>query len=140
MKKITVIFAGLIFGLCVFSVQPVNGQENTARLLNNLETHSDRFSRLIDKAMDKSSINGTSTEGEFTRYIKQYEDATDRLKRNWDKKKEVRIAFRDVYGRARSIDRIMRRYKFSQNAETEWITIRNILTRIARSLDERIRW
>src|SRR6476619_5384986 len=102
MKRVFAILTGSLFVALFFSIQTANGQEeDVARLLKQLEEHSDRFSKSVNEGLDNSPLNGTNTEDEINNYIKQFEDSTDRLKKNYDKGQDNRVAVREVAARGK---------------------------------------
>lgn len=141
MKKRIYILISLLAITC-WTAAVVSAQEDAQRLLKILEEDSDRFSNTFDKEMDNSRINGTSAEGEITRYVKAYEDSTDRLKKQYDDGKFVDIAAREVLTRAKSIEKFMRKYKSQMGSTTitDWNTVKNDLNRLAQVYKIKHKW
>lgn len=78
-----VITAALVLGLVYAST--VRGQQfrTTVQMRNTLErleTNTDRFSRSIDTALDRSRFNNTDLEDQANALVDELEVATDRLK------------------------------------------------------------
>lgn len=78
-----VITAALVMGLVYAST--VRGQQfrTTVQMRNTLErleTNTDRFSRSIDTALDRSRFNNTDLEDQANALVDELEVATDRLK------------------------------------------------------------
>jgi hypothetical protein len=78
-----VITAALVLGLVYAST--VRGQQfrTTVQMQNaleRLETNTDRFSRSIDTALDRSRFNNTDLEDHANALVDELEFATDRLK------------------------------------------------------------
>lgn len=136
MKKTIFLLSGLVMllALTISTTQTTLAQgEDVGRLLQELENNSDRFSKSFDNAMDNSDLNGTSTEGEATRYVQAFEDSIDQLKRQYDQQKDARIAAQEVMTRARAIDKMMRRYKFDATAQTDWRSVKGDINRLAKN-------
>ena len=131
MKKLIYMLMVLFF--VGFLMSSVNAQEDVGRLLQELENSSDRFSKSFDNALDNSEINGTSTEGDATRYVKDFEDSIDHLKKEYDGGKETKVAAAEVLQRARLINSMMRRYKFNATTQTDWRTVKIDLNRLAKA-------
>jgi hypothetical protein len=53
-------------------------------VLKRLEEDTDRFSKSLDSALDRSVLNGTQAEDEINGYVHQFEEATDRLKDRYE--------------------------------------------------------
>lgn len=113
--------------------RPAAAQEDVGRLLQQLENSSDRFSKSLDNAMDNSALNGTSQEGEMTRYVKDFEDSVDRLKRQYDDQKYAKIAAQEVLTRAKTINSFMKRNRLDATAQTDWSSVKADINRIAQA-------
>lgn len=59
-------------------------REDVKRVLKRLEEDTDRFSKSLDSALDRSVLNGTQAEDEINGYVHQFEEATDRLKDRYE--------------------------------------------------------
>lgn len=129
-----------LFAILFWTAAAINAQEDVGRLLQELENNADRFSKSFDNALDNSEINGTSTEGEVTRYVQEFEDSIDHLKKVYDEGKETRIAAQDALGRAKSIDKVMRRYKLDATAQTDWKSVKANINRLAKANKLKVKW
>jgi hypothetical protein len=139
MKRTIYISIGLL--VVVFcATQTLKAQEDTKRLIQVLENDSDSFSHSFDNAMDNSAINGTSMEGDATRYVKEFEDSIDHLKKEYDNGKDTRISAREVIAHAKVINGVMRRYKLDAASQTDWRTVKGDLTRLATAHKFRLKW
>ena len=139
MNKKIYILTGL-FALVFFATQAINAQIDVGRMLKDLEKNTDRFAESFDNALDNSEINGTSTEGEATRFVHNFEDSVDRLKKVWKGDKDARIAAQDSLARAKAIDAVMRKYKFDETAQTDWKTVKDNIERIAKVFKVEVEW
>ena len=133
MKRIIAIFTGTIFVALVFAVSSAKAQEDVARLLKQLEEHTDRFSKTLNNGLDNSPINGTNTEDEINGYVRQFEDSADRLKKNYDKGQDNRVAVQEVLGRAKTINGFLKKHPINPTVGTEWTNIRGDLRRLAKA-------
>ncbi len=133
MRKISSYFASaLCLTLIVVGAAAVQSQEDTGRLLKQLEDDTDNFRASLDKALDESRFNGTSTEDELNVYVKQFEDSTDRLKENYEAGRDTRFAANEVLSRGKRIDSFLRKNKLNSMVQTDWRTVRTDLGRLAR--------
>jgi hypothetical protein len=139
MKKNIYILTGLFVFLFGMS-QTIKAQEDVGRLLQELENNTDRFAKSFDSALDNSELNGTSTEGEVTRYVHDFEDSVDRLKKVHDEGKETKVAAADSLARAKAIDKVMRKYKLNDTAQTDWKSVKGTIVRLAKAHDLKIKW
>ena len=139
MKK-TIYILTALFVIVFGTSQAVKAQEDVGRLLQELENATDRFAKSFDNALDGSEINGTSTEGEVTRYVHEFEDSVDKLKKVYDKKKETKVAAADALSRAKAINTVMNKYKLDDTAQTDWKSVKGVIARLAKAHDLEIEW
>jgi len=123
---------GTIFVAFVLAVSHAKAQEDVARLLEQLEEHTDHFSKSLDSGLDHSDINGTNTEDEINNFVKQFEEATDKLKKNYDKGHDNRLAVREVLGRAKMIDNFLKKHPIDETVTTDWTNVKSDLARLAK--------
>jgi len=135
MKYAISIFASVMFVAFVVIAAPsaAFAQEDVSRLLKQLEDDSDRFSNSATKALDNSKYDGTPLEDQLVRYVREFEDSIDRLKKASDKSEPTAIPAKEVMTRAKAVDKFMRRNTLSSAAETDWITVKADLARLARA-------
>ncbi len=130
MKRSLTIFAGLYLVAFALCVQTASAQENATRLIKQLEDDSDRFSNSVTKALDKSRFDGTSTEDQLIRYVRDFEDSIDRLKKGWDKGEDPTLLAREVQTRSKAIDKFLKKYPLGGDTKTDWGTVRSDLIRL----------
>jgi len=107
-------------------------------LLNRIEQRTDTFRRQADRNLDRSRINGTRSENNIAQYINDFENATDRLKRNFDQGNSAVADVEEVLSRASLIDGIVRNNVLSSNAKREWNLLRTDLNTLAQYY--RVNW
>ena len=100
--------------------------------LERLETNTDRFSRSIDAALDRSHFNNTDLEDQANALVDELEFATDRLKDRADDNIVNTFDVNEVLRRGMYLDMFMQRYDFSSAAERDWLLIRSDMDRLAR--------
>src|SRR4030095_16652763 len=108
-------------------------REDVKRVLKRLEEDTDRFSKSLDSALDRSVLNGTKAEDEINGYVHQFEEATDRLKDRYEDQDAAPEAAREVLNRGQTIDRFMRRNRLGGRAESDWQIVRSDLNLLARA-------
>ncbi len=96
-------------------------------LLARLETRTDAYKREVNTAIDRSSINNTRSRDSIVSYISDFENATDKLRQNFDSRRSVSADVEDVLNRAYYIDGFMRDYRLTTTAESQWRLVRNDL-------------
>ena len=81
----------------------------------------------MNTALDRSVLNNTRSEQALFNYITEFENATDKLKQNFDARRSTQADVEEVLSRAYNIDAFMRDYRFSTVAENDWRLIRTDL-------------
>ncbi len=107
-------------------------------LVGRIEKNSNRFKKSVDKGLDNSRLNQTRTETEINTYVREFENAADRLKKHTHKGDISENDAREVLQHADRIDRYMDRYNLGRRAESDWDTLRGDLDDLARIT--RISW
>ena len=102
-------------------------ESNVQGLLTRLESRTDSFKREINTALDRSVLNNTRSEESIFSYITEFENATDRLKQNFDARRSTSADVEEVLNRAYFIDGFMRDYRLTGSAENQWRLIRTDL-------------
>ena len=113
---------------------------DVVEIIKQLETDTDNFKSSLDKALDRSRLNGTRTEDEINGYVKHFEEATDRLRNRAEDRQAAPGAAREVLNRGRAINRFMATHQLGPNAEGDWAKVRNDLNRLATAYNLRWRW
>ena len=113
----------------VYKQRATNRQVNT--LLRRVENRTDTFKRNMEVALDRSPVNNTNQEDRIADFIRDFETATDSLRRQFDSRQAVSSEVNEVLNRATYIDRFMRRHRLASNVETEWTRLRGDLNTLA---------
>jgi hypothetical protein len=100
-------------------------------LLTRLEQRTDLYRRSMDAALDNSRLQGSDTEDMFMSYVTEFENATDRLRRNFDDRRSVASDVEEVLNRASFINSFMQRNRISAVAQRDWTNIRADLNTLA---------
>ncbi|MCP9495415.1 MAG: YMGG-like glycine zipper-containing protein [Pyrinomonadaceae bacterium MAG19_C2-C3] len=106
--------------------------------IRRLEQASDRYKQSLDAALDRSRFDDTQSEDNINQLVKDFEDATDQLRSNFDDRRTVASDVQEVFNRAVLIDAFMqnnlrRRNRAHVAAQTNWTTVRNELTQLGRA-------
>ena len=113
---------------------------NVRDIIRDLESDTDHFKSSLDNALDHSRMNGSRAEDEINAYVKQFEEATDRLRNRAEDREYAPNLAREVLNRGRSINVFMRRHRLGGQAESDWAKVRNDLNRLANSYYINWRW
>jgi hypothetical protein len=100
--------------------------------LERLETNTDRFSKSIDAALDRSRLNNTDLEDQANALVDELEFATDRLKDRAGDNIVNTFDVNEVLRRGMYLDMFMLRHDFSPAAERDWRMVRFDLDHLAR--------
>ncbi|MGE3468190.1 MAG: hypothetical protein AB7J13_14830, partial [Pyrinomonadaceae bacterium] len=100
-------------------------------LIVGIESKTNVFKRRLDNALDRSVVDGTRTEDSMNTYVEAFENATNRLRQEFDSRRSTANDATEVLNRARYIDRFMARYSLSRPAENQWSDIRSDLNTLA---------
>ena len=100
-------------------------------LLSSIESRTNVYKRDMNTALDRSILNNTRSEITVTNYITEFENATDRLKQNFDARRSTTNDVNEVLSRAGYIDNFMRDYRFDTRAEQQWNLIKTDLNTLS---------
>jgi tetrahydromethanopterin S-methyltransferase subunit B len=103
-------------------------QQQVEELLERVEERSDAFSNQLNKSLDRSRLNGTLTEDNIAERVRELENATDELRREFDHndtRGENKPEAEKVLITATTIDRLMKRRNFGGQTESTWAALRN---------------
>jgi hypothetical protein len=114
--------------------------EQVERLLERIEKAADKYRESLDDALDKSHLDDSKREEEINTYVKEFEDATDRLEKRFDDDKEAAEDVRDVLTRAARIDGMMGRFALTDRAQSDWRLVRTDLDELARAYGVAWQW
>jgi hypothetical protein len=133
MRKSLSILVGAFVVTLAFFVQAAVAQEDVGRLIKQLEDDSDRFSNTTTKALDASKWDGTDAEDEMIKYVRNFEDAIDRLKKSYEGGRDTMPDAKEVQVRAKTIDKFLKKNSLGPQVDTEWGTVRSDLLRLAKT-------
>ena len=110
------------------------------RLMGQLKKDTGKFRKSFDSSLDRSRLNGTHREDDINRFLKNYEDATERLYSRFKDNKSVGADVEAVLDGAAEIDRFMTRRLASERAERDWSAVRQDLRQLADAYNVSWRW
>jgi hypothetical protein len=139
MKKITyslalavlVALAGLF---TTIEAQPYrSSHEEVKKLLERIEQGTDVFRNSLKEALDKSRLDDTKREDNINQFVKEFEQATDRLKDRYSDKSTAVVTVEEVLQRGTAIDNFVERHWLSQRAQRAWGNLYRDLNELARA-------
>jgi hypothetical protein len=110
------------------------------KLMAQLKKDTGRFRKSLDSSLDRSRLNGSHREDDINRFLKNYEDATERLYSRFKDNKSVGADVEAVLDGAAEIDRLMTRRIASERAERDWDAVRQDLRRLSEAYNVSWRW
>lgn len=136
------VLASLVLALTCATTAAYGQRYRTTTLMRNviarLETNTDRFSKSIDTALDRSRFNGTRLEDQLNALVDEMEYSTDRLKDRTEDNIANSIDVHEVLRRGMYIDMFMNRNRLTPTAQRDWRLVRSDLDKLARAY--RVTW
>jgi hypothetical protein len=97
-------------------------------VLRRIETRTDTFRTILDRALDRSRLDDTNREENINEFVKDFENSTDELRRKFDGRTSVDTDVSNVLVRAARIDDFMRRnLRNNRVVQNNWSRIRTDL-------------
>ena len=156
MRAVSSASVGLVVALALLiSAGPVSAQErarprhddradvvrvDVGRVISRIESQSNAFRRSVDRALDRSRLNGSRTEDEINAEVKQFERDVDQLRGEFDRRDsrasrdyrdDTRRNVERVLRQANEVNRLIRRSDFARSVDREWAQLRAELNTLA---------
>ena len=109
-------------------------------LLARVETSADSFRKSLNDALDKTAFNKTKAEDDVNQFVKEFEHATDHLKKRFNSKESAAADVEEVLRRAARIDVFMRQHKLTLRAQDDWTELRRNLDELAQAYNVSWKW
>jgi Rad3-related DNA helicase len=100
-------------------------------LLSRIDKQSEVFRGSLKRAMNHSRLDDTKAEDRINDFVKDFSEATDRLKHRYSDKRTASADVEEVLSRAARIDDFMTRHELSHQAESDWAALRSNLDSLA---------
>lgn len=113
-------------------------KSDVGRIIAKLESSSNSFRSDFDRAMDRSNLNGTSEEDRYNGLVKDYENALDGLRRDFDRSNswgDARNNVSNAIQRSQRVNDMMNSISFRRNLERQWSGMRNDINTLADTFD-----
>ncbi len=110
--------------------------EVITRTINDCEDRTDRFVRTLRRALNISSLDGTSREQDLNRSARRLEEAMDDVGKSWNRDKDVsktRHYVMKAIQSAKNIDITVRNRRLHPEAEAQWREVRGQINLLARA-------
>jgi hypothetical protein len=116
------------------------GKRDVERIIKRLEKNTDAFKKAVDRQLDRSVLDGTGPEDRINDRVGDLEDATDRLRRRFDRSddwRETRSDVEDVVREARRINGLFDRIRGYGPVSSSWRAVRTDINSLAEAYDVR---
>ena len=111
------------------------------QVLRRIEQQSDRFRSALDSSLDKSRFDGTRSEDDINRFVKEFYEQTKTLRDHFNDHKSTSADVQSVLERAVSIGSFMRRNRLrNDKARREWTQLRSDLDGLAQVYNVTWQW
>ncbi len=114
--------------------------QQIGQLLTQTKKSADRFRRSLDRAVDRSRIDGTREDNNITQFVEDFAETTNHLSDHFDRRQVVTNDIEDVLRRSVSIDSFMQRHQLAAQAENDWLAVRRDLDDLARAYNVTWNW
>jgi hypothetical protein len=144
MKSVVAIAAvGILVGLTaeVRAQHPYRRSEKEMKeLLERIDKNAEKFRHSLDAALDHSRLDHTKAEDRINDFVKEFAQATDRLKGRFDDDRSASPAVEEVLRRAARIDSFMISHEVRSRAQSDWSDLRVTLDELAAAYNVSWNW
>lgn len=128
----------LVISLVVLKAPATQAQQlrttaTTKQLVSRLETKTDRFSKSVDVALDRSRLDDSNLEDQFNALVDEFEHATDDLKDQIGDDMVIAGDVREVLRRGLSLNMFMTTHKLTPAVQSDWNQVKGDLEQLARA-------
>jgi len=101
------------------------------QLIRRIETGGDRFRSSLTDAFALSRYDRTNQQASMSQSLRDFGNATDQLRNQFDARQSVTEDVRGLLQRAEQIDRFMHDNDLTPHAQNDWLTLRGDLNLLA---------
>lgn len=144
MKRFLAPMLGLSLILVSFSAAAAQGTGPGGRfytkaeveaIIKRVEERSDAFRKVVDRALDRSGMDGTNREDNINQQVKELENAIDKLRGDFDRAntwQETREQVQRVLNESDEVNSIVRRGRWRRGGvvKSEWALVRSDLNKL----------
>jgi len=117
-----------------------SSDQQVKNLLSRIDKGTDIFRSSFNRAIDRNPINGSRAEDQINQSVKDFEQATDRLRDRVNDQRSGPADVEEVLSRASLIDNFMMRNQLDAPAERDWQDLRRDLDELARAYGATGNW
>jgi predicted metalloprotease len=115
-------------------------EEQLEVLMARIETSADRYRKSLNDALDKTAFNKTNVEDDINAFVREFEHATDHLKKRFSSKESAAADVEEVLRRAARVDVFMRQHSLTLRAQEDWTELRRGLDELALAYNVSWKW
>jgi outer membrane murein-binding lipoprotein Lpp len=120
------------FANLALAQHPYRLSESDVRgLIDRLERDSNQFRQSLDSSLDRSRLDGSRAEDRINDFVRDFEQATDRLKDRFDDDRSASATMQEVLDRGARIDRFVTNHRLTGRAYDDWRRVRTDLDELA---------
>lgn len=104
-------------------------------LIKRVEDRTDNFSTQVAKALDRIRLDGSRREDNINDLVQRLENATDELRREFDRSdslQENRDEVQRIVSSASNVERSLRRSRLGNGVQNSWRVLKNEINALAR--------
>jgi hypothetical protein len=101
------------------------------QLIQRIETGGDRFQSSLTDAFNRSRYDQTRSEGNMNDAVRDFKNATDQLRNQFDARQPVADYVERVLARATAIETFMHNNQLTNRAQSDWSTLHGDLNTLA---------
>lgn len=109
-------------------------------LLERIEQKSDTFQAALKSSLEQTKFDDTKVENDINQYVRDFEQAADRLEQSYDDDFMTTGAATELLRRAVVIDRFLQRNKLTPSAQNAWLPLRSDLDELAKAYNFTLNW
>ena len=125
-----ILLIGLSTSAAAQSVYRISEKE-MKDLLSRIDKQAEAFRGSLKSALNHSDIDHSKQEDRINDFVKEFENATEKLKHHYSDKNTASADVEEVLTRAARIDSFMERHHLSPRAESDWAALRKSLDTLA---------
>jgi hypothetical protein len=114
--------------------------QQIGQLLTRTQKSADRFRHSLDRAVDRSRIDGSREDNNIKQFVEDFAETTSRLSDHFDRRQVVTNDIEDVLRRSVSIDNFMQRHQLAAQTENDWLAVRRDLDELAHAYNVTWNW
>lgn len=119
-------------------------RERISAIISDLEQQSNDFKKSLNRALDRSRLDGTRREDQLNKNARKMEKALNYLRDSWNEDHDMQRSKNNAalaINAAGNIDRTLSRHALRGHVQREWEVLRDGLDRLAEIFDlSRVEW